>query len=81
MLLSDLNPYIRYATQIFYTSYDNPVKVRDCRLFYILKGEGEIFIENQHYSLTGNSLFFCCSGSEYNIISKNGLSIISLNLT
>ena len=54
MNLCDINPHIRYAAQIHYKSADNPVAVRDCRLFYIISGQGEIFIENQHYPLKDN---------------------------
>lgn len=79
MFLSDINPYIRFASRFFYKASDNPVKVCDCRIFYTLSGEGEIFIENQHYILTPNALFFCCAGSVYNIKSTHGVSLISIN--
>lgn len=79
MKLCDINPHIRFAGQIHYKSADNPVLVRDCRLFYIISGAGEIFIENQHYILSDNSLFYCSAGSRYNIKSEKGLSLISLN--
>ena len=79
MLLCDVNPFIRCILQISYKSANNPVRVGDCRLFYILSGDGEIVIENQHYNLHPNSLFYCRAGSEYNIISEQGLSIITFN--
>lgn len=79
MKLCNLNPHIRFCGQLLYKSADNPVQVRDCRLFYIISGKGEILIENQHYLLKDNSLFFCSAGSVYNIKSKNGLSLISVN--
>lgn len=79
MLLSDINPYIRFASSFFYKALDNPVKICDCRIFYTLSGKGEIFIENQHYILTPKSLFFCCAGSVYNIKSSQGVSLISIN--
>lgn len=79
MLLCDVNPFIRCILQISYKSANNPVRVGDCRLFYILSGDGEIVIENQHYNLHADSLFYCRAGSEYNIISEGGLSIITFN--
>ena len=79
MLLCDVNPFIRCILQISYKSVNNPVRVGDCRLFYILSGDGEIIIENQHYALRKDSLFYCRAGSEYNIISEGGLSIITFN--
>ena len=79
MYLCDLNPFIRFAGQIFYKSSYNPVFVRDARLFYILSGNADIFIENKHYSLIPNSVFYCVAGSRYNIISDSGISLLSLN--
>lgn len=79
MKLYDLNPHIRFASQLFCKSSEDYVQVRDCRLFYIISGEGEIFIGNQHYHLKDNSLFFCCAGNIYKIKSKNGMSLISIN--
>ena len=79
MKLCDLNPFLRFAAQFNYISCNNPVIVSDCRLFYVLSGKADIYIENQHYSLEPNSLFYCCGGSEYNIISPEGFAPISIN--
>ena len=64
MKLYEINPFIRFAALVNYKSKDNPVKVTDCRIFYITGGNADIFIENQHYTLQPGSLFYCCSGSE-----------------
>ena len=77
--LSDINPFLRFAGQFVYKSDDNPVKVTDCRIFYCVDGSADIFIENQHYILHKNSLFYCCGGSEYNIISTSGFEPICFN--
>lgn len=79
MKLNETNPYIRFASPINYKSQNNPVKVTDCRIFYITKGYADIFIENQHYSLQPNSLFYCCGGSEYNIQAPEGFSPACIN--
>ncbi len=79
MQISEINPFVRFAQNIFYKSDNNPAYVQDCRLFYILSGVADIFIENQHYKLMPNSVFYCTAGSEYNIVSKDGMSLISLN--
>lgn len=79
MKLCDINPHIRFASQISYKSIDNPVKVTDCRLFFIISGHAEIVIENQHYPLHRNTLFYCCSGSNYNINAPEGLTPVCIN--
>ena len=79
MRLSEINPYIRFAEEINYRSLSKTkVFVRDCRMFYILSGEGELIINNQTFKLEKKSLFFCRENSIYEIIS-DGLTLISLN--
>ncbi|MBQ7840172.1 MAG: helix-turn-helix transcriptional regulator [Lachnospiraceae bacterium] len=79
MKLCDMNPHLRFASQITYKAEDNPVKVTDCRIFYTGSGSADIFIENQHYSLSRGSLFYCCGGSQYNIKAPEGFSPLCLN--
>ena len=79
MKLYEINPYVRFASPINYKAKHNPVKVTDCRIFYVTGGKADIFIENQHYSLEPNSLLYCCGGSEYNIEAPNGFSPICIN--
>ena len=80
MKLCDINPHLRFAAHTSYcSSIPKAVKVTDCRIFYVHSGCCEIFIKNKHYSLTKNSLFYCCGGSEYRILAPDTLSIFSLN--
>ena len=79
MKLCDLNPHLRFASQIKYQTSDYPVKVRDCRIFYTVNGKADIFIENQHYQLSPGSLMYCACGSQYNILSPENFSLVSLN--
>lgn len=74
----EMNPFIRFAETIFYHSENHEVLVRDCRIFYILSGEADLFIENQHYSLKPDSLFYCCAKNRY-CINSAGVTLISLN--
>ena len=79
MNFCDINPFIRFAEQIFHSRPNGrSVFVRDCRIFYTISGKADMFIENQHYELVPNSLFYCTSGSVYKIQS-NGARLISLN--
>lgn len=81
MQLCDLNPYLRFAAEMLYDiSYNaTAVRVSDCRLFFILTGQAEIFIDKRHYSLRDGDLFYCCGGSRYSIHTKDSLRLISLN--
>lgn len=78
MNFCDINPFIRYAGEMYYVSETNWVKVKDCRIFYVRSGKADIFIQNQHHELIPGSLFYCCSGSVYNI-ETSGVSIYCLN--
>lgn len=81
MQLCDLNPYLRFAAEMLYDiSYNaTAVRVTDCRLFFILSGQAEIFIDERHYSLRQGDLFYCCGGSRYSIHARDSLRLISLN--
>lgn len=74
-----INPYIRFAQHIFYQSERISVNIFDCRIFCITSGCAEIIIENQHFKLSENSLFFCAAGSTYTISSTDGCNILVLN--
>ncbi len=79
MKVSDVNPHIRFASEVYYKSKHKSVFVRDCRLFYVLSGTGEIIIENQHYSFAPNCIFYCRAGSIYSIESESGMSLVAIN--
>ena len=75
----EINPHIRFAESMQYKTGPITVNVYDSRIFCVLDGELELVIENQHYILTKNTLFYCCGGSIYTISSKNGCSLLVLN--
>lgn len=79
MNFCEINPFIRFAEYVFHPRLPkNPVFVRDCRILYVISGKADVFIENQHYELIPNSLFYCSAGSYYTIESS-GVKIIALN--
>ena len=78
MLFSDVLPFIRFAEIMHYTSPGIPVRVRDCRIFYILSGEAEIAIGSQVYDLVPHTVFYCKAGSTYTI-SSTAVELISIN--
>ncbi len=79
MTLADINPFIRFAGQVIYTAKDRPVYVKDCRLFYVIDGVGEICTDGQSFELKKNALFYCYGGTEYNIKAQTPLKIYTIN--
>ncbi len=79
MKLGEINPFVRFASEIDYKVDEITVKARDCRLFYIISGSGEIVIENQHYAVAEGALFYFPGGSIYTIRTPQGFRLISLN--
>ncbi len=79
MNFHDINPFIRFAERIFHNRISNKsVIVKDCRIFYLISGKAEIFIENEHYDFVPGSIFYCRAGSMYNIRTVHA-ELISLN--
>ena len=78
MNYADINPFIRFADIVNYKSKGKYVLVQDCRIFFILSGTAEIYIDNTRYTLCENSLFFVCEKSVYKIEADNVL-ILSVN--
>jgi len=81
MKLCELAPHLRFAAALRYEMPYNkkPVKVIDCRIFFVTEGHAQVMIENQSYTLEPGSLFYCCGGSQYTVQTQDGFSLISLN--
>lgn len=79
MKLSDINPHIRFAQEITHFSKNRNVYVKDCRLFYILSGDGKIFIQGNELLFKKNTVFYCRGGVDYTITSNENLHLYSLN--
>lgn len=81
MKISQLDPYVRFAAGLRYEIPYNkkPVRVTDCRLFYVVAGNARIAIDNCTYHVEPESLFYCCAGSQYTVETQEGFSLISLN--
>lgn len=78
MELNRINPHIRFAQKMNYSSPGTVVCVRDCRIFYITDGCAQIKIGKKRYELPADSLFFCREKSVYSISADRAV-IISLN--
>ena len=68
MKLNEIQPFVRQAviSQLHSGLYTGKkIKTRDCRLFYILHGNGEILIEGKRYTLKSNTIILFQTGTEY----------------
>lgn len=79
MKVKDINPHIRFASQIVYKSEHKRVYARDCRIFYIVSGEGEVLINEKRFRLLPATVFYCACGVCYSIESVEGIEILALN--
>ena len=78
MNFSDINPFVRIASRNYHCSREDRVWVKDCRLFYVLSGTAELYVENQRYTMEPDTLFYCRSGICYGIVSR-GIDLICVN--
>ena len=79
MVIADINPHIRFAEQITYTTDKTTVYVKDCRLMYIIDGMAEIILNEQSFTLGKNSVFYCHGDEIYTIVSSKPLNLFALN--
>ncbi len=79
MRVNELNPFIRFAENISFKSRKAQVNVFDCRIFSIVSGELEIWIDQNSYLLKAGDLFYCSAGSCYQVCAAENCSIDVLN--
>ena len=81
MELRHLAPFLRFAARMQYDRAFNaqPVRVTDCRLFYVLEGCAHAQIGTAGYDLLPDSLLYVSAGSVYTISTDAGFTLISLN--
>jgi len=68
MKLNEIQPFVRQAviSKLRSGLYSGQkIKTRDCRLFYILHGSGEIIIENTSYKIKAGTVILFQGGTQY----------------
>ncbi len=72
MKIEELNPFIRYATmhQAYYPQKENSV-CYDCRLFYVLQGDGVFFANGQNYNVSQGFCVFLPPKTQYRFAFSN----------
>ena len=86
MLLKDINPFVRKAVSATLTIHAkadvfNELQTSDCRLFYILSGNGSMIIEGEIFELKPGCAILFQSGTRYvwQIDSVEGVHYIAIN--
>lgn len=79
MLLSSINPFIRFAQTITFENTLSDTVSYDSRLFYITSGSCILQIKDKEYSLYPGTLLIWKCGTHYKFIAKRRVEIISVN--
>lgn len=79
MFISEINPFVRFAAEIVFSPQKAYSISPDCRLFLILKGDGEVKIKNQTFPLDAALLIYIPAGTPYKFLSNNTISAIAIN--
>ena len=66
MKIEELNPFIRYASmhQTYYPAKENSI-CYDCRLFYVLQGDGVFFANGENYNVSQGFCVFLPPKTQY----------------
>lgn len=72
MKIEELNPFIRYASmhQTYYPQKENSV-CYDCRLFYVVEGDGTFFVDNQKYHVSQGFFAYLPPETHYKFLFSN----------
>lgn len=86
MKIEELNPFIRYASmhQTYYPAKENSV-CYDCRLFYVLQGDGVFFANGQNYNVSQGFCVFLPPKTQYKFSFSNNekvkIYVLNFDLT
>ena len=79
MLLSAINPFIRFAQLITIESTDSHAISYDSRMFYVVRGTSTLTISGKQYQLKPGTLLLWRSGTPYEFSVDNNISLITFN--
>ena len=74
----DFYPFLRFASKSTYF-LNKRVVARDCRILYILSGEGKIETDSGTFSLSPRTMVYYPGGCPYHIQSEKGMLFYTLN--
>ena len=77
MKLENINPFLRYAKMHKYYQEQKINSIcYDCRLFFIVQGEGSFFANGQNYTVGNNTLIYLPPNTHYNFKFKQICNVI-----
>ena len=79
MDFKDINPFIRFPCSNFEIFNTPELYALDCRIFYLLSGQVDVYTENGHYVMKPNSILFIASKHMYKLVSTDEVETIKIN--
>lgn len=79
MKLAEVNPFIRYASELKFHGHSGFMGVHDCRIIYIEDGKGVLETKEISYELKPGYLLYCPAGSIYKLVASSDLTLLILN--
>ena len=79
MKLQDINPFLRYVRNIGFRPINNTVCPFDYHFYYILKGSGEIRIDNETYRIEPAMVILIVPGTGYLFSVYSDLELMDIN--
>lgn len=81
MIISEINPFIRYAKTYILLPHISFRAAPDCRIFFVVDAEktGLMQIGTENYPLKTNSLFFISANTPYKFTVNGVTKVISIN--
>lgn len=79
MTVSEINPFIRFASEFDLKSQKKYSVAPDFRLFYILEGEGSITIRQHIYNFSNFAIIYIPSGIPYKFVLKHQIKAVAIN--
>ncbi len=79
MLLSEINPFIRFSGEVVLTKNTDFVSTVDHRLLFVTDGEGTAIIDGAEKSITVGTVMLWKSNTKYKFAAKNFIKLIAFN--
>lgn len=79
MRLSEVNPFIRYASELNFHGHSGFVGVHDCRIIYVKEGNGFFETKDNSFDLKAGYLLYCPAESIYKLAALSNLTLLILN--
>ncbi len=79
MHICELSPFVRFAGRLEYRSARRASMTYDCRMLYILSGEGSVTVEREMYALEAGAFFFIPPAAEYRFTARPSFSAIAVD--